>query len=115
MEYTYFEANESTKGIPLIKQEYRIYGGADLNKINHKSQFFYEMCKAGYTRCINTTDNDNILLEVLKRSAYNFAILSGMPEEDANMFNMIITDSSSGLNIIFDLLMSILYEMKNGN
>ena len=66
-------------------------------------------------KLIKECDNDNILLEVLKRSAYNFAILSGMPEEDANMFNMIITDSSSGLNIIFDLLMNILYEMKNGN
>ena len=66
-------------------------------------------------KLIKECDNDNILLEVLKRSAYNFAMLSGKSEEDANMYNMIITDSSIGLNIIFDLLMGILYRMKNGN
>ena len=66
-------------------------------------------------KLIKECDNDNILLEVLKQSAYNFAILSGKPEEDANMYKMIITDSSIGLNIIFNLLMGILYKMKNGN
>ena len=64
---------------------------------------------------IKECDNDNRLLGVLKEYAYNFAILSGMPKEDAAMFKEIITDNASGVNIIFDLLMSILSEIKNGN
>lgn len=66
-------------------------------------------------KLIKECDNDNRLLGVLKEYAYNFAILSGMPEEDATMFKEIITDNASGVNIIFDLLISILSEIKNGN